>query len=106
MDRSFTISRGRPENDFWEKYAVLWRNSPERSPFQAPQLLQYFADNTDRSAVIFQYFEANNLIGAVLLQEHKGVYTFLSDLKTDANFFVIDRHCSPEKVKEFFTCFM
>ena len=106
MDRSFTISRGRPENDFWEKYAVLWRNSPERSPFQAPQLLQYFADNTDRSAVIFQYFEANNLIGAVLLQEHKGVYTFLSDLKTDANFFVIDSHCSPETVKDFFTCFM
>ncbi len=106
MHRSFTISTGCPENDFWEKYAVLWRNSPERSPFQAPGLLQFFAGNADSGTVIFQYSEANHLIGAVLLQEHKGVYTFLSDLKTDANFFVIDRRCSPETVAEFFTCFM
>ncbi|MCK6694327.1 MAG: GNAT family N-acetyltransferase [Thermoanaerobaculia bacterium] len=106
MNRSFTISQGRPENDFWEKYAVLWRNSPERSPFQAPQLLQYFAGKSSRNTVVFQCLEANQLIGAVLLQEHKGVCSFLSDLKTDANFFVIDRTCSPDAVRDFFTCFM
>lgn len=106
MNRSFTISRGNPENDFWEQYAVLWRNSPERSPFQAPRLLQYFAQCKGRDTVVFQYFEVNNLIGAVLLQEHKGVCSFLSDLKTDANFFVIDQRCSSETAGEFFACFM
>lgn len=106
MNRSFTISYGCPDADFWEKYAVLWRNSPERSPFQAPRLLQYFAGNSKNKTVVFQYFEADNLIGAVLLQEQKGVCSFLSDQKTDANFFVIDRGCSPETVTDFFTCFM
>lgn len=106
MNRSFTISTGCPAKDFWEKYAVLWRNSVEHSPFQAPGLLQYFAGIAGNNTVIFEYFEANKLIAAVLLLEQKGVCSFLSDFKTDANFFVIDRTCSPETVKDFFTCFM
>lgn len=102
MNSTFTITFGQPENHFWEEFAVLWANSPGRSPFKSPSLLQYFAHKAGDHLAVFQYREDGELRGAILLKENKGVYTFLSDLKTDVNFFLIDRRCAPEEIKAFF----
>ncbi len=88
------LTTGMPSETFWEAYERLWRNSVERSPFEAPQLLRYFAICTPETVVAFSFYQDGALRGAVLLKERRGVCTFLSDLKTDVNTFVLDRCCA------------
>lgn len=83
-----------PSETFWETYQRLWDDSTERSPFEAPQLLRYFAACTSEVPVTFSFYQDGLLRGAVLLKERRGVCTFLSDLKTDVNTFVLDRRCT------------
>jgi hypothetical protein len=83
-----------PSETFWETYQRLWNDSTERSPFEAPQLLRYFAGCTSEAPVTFSFYQDGLLRGAVLLKERRGVCTFLSDLKTDVNTFVLDRRCT------------
>ncbi|MBL7774363.1 MAG: GNAT family N-acetyltransferase, partial [Saprospiraceae bacterium] len=46
------------------------------------------------------------LMGAALFKRENGYYTFLSDMKTDANFFVLHRDCGPELTSRFFKKFV
>ncbi len=88
------LTTGMPSETFWEAYEHLWRNSAERSPFKAPRLLRYFATCTSETVAAFSFYQDGVLRGAVLLKERCGVCTFLSDLKTDVNTFVLDRRCT------------
>lgn len=88
------LTTGMPSETFWEAYEHLWRNSAERSPFKAPRLLRYFATCTSEIVAAFSFYQDGVLRGAVLLKERCGVCTFLSDLKTDVNTFVLDRRCT------------
>jgi hypothetical protein len=106
MALEFTVARGAPTNEFWENFAELWQNSLDRSPFKSPHILRYFAGATKDKTTVFQCFENAQLRGVVFLKENAGVYTFLSDLKTDVNFFVLDRKLSREEQKQFFEGFL
>ncbi len=100
------ITHGMPGEDFWDQFTTLWRNSSDRSPFKSPHILQYFAGRVKSRVVVFQFFQDEDLRGVILLKENKGTYTFLSDMKTDVNFFVLDRRCTPEDERQFFEYFL
>jgi len=98
----YTISYQIPDAGFWGRYTQLWQNSLHRSPFQAPHILKYYAGKNPDKVAVFQCEQAGELLGAVLFLRQNGVYSFLSDLKTDANFFVLHRACTPDMTKSFF----
>ncbi|MEZ4939903.1 MAG: GNAT family N-acetyltransferase [Saprospiraceae bacterium] len=107
LTQTSTLAYGKPDDSFWEKYAGLWQNSTERSPFQAPRLLRYFSAQNPGETIVFQYFnKQSELLGAALFQqENQGVH-FLSDMKTDANFFILHRSCTPDDMLDFFRQFL
>ncbi|MCB9284861.1 MAG: GNAT family N-acetyltransferase [Lewinellaceae bacterium] len=96
----------RPDAFFWEQYSTLWANSPNPSPFQAPQLLRFFDGHPEVDTIAVQYFVDGELMAAALFKKRKKQVQFLSDLKTDHNFFVIDRRCTPEQTRDFFRQFL
>jgi len=106
MPLEFSVTRSALSNDFWEKFSLLWQNSLDRSPFKSPHILRYFAEMTKDKITVFQCFNKKQLLGVVFLKENAGTYTFLSDLKTDVNFFVLDHQLSPEEQKQFFEGFL
>jgi len=87
---------------FWADYADLWHNSKSRSPFQAPGILQFFSQKYTNSVIAVRLLREQSTVGAVLLKKEKNVYSFLSDLKTDANFFVFRNDCSDGDIDYFF----
>ncbi|MFN0013934.1 MAG: GNAT family N-acetyltransferase [Saprospiraceae bacterium] len=99
------VVQGMPDNTFWEKFNVLWHNSADRSPFKSPHILQYFAGLVKGRLTAFQLWSNGDLRGTILLKEGKGVLSFLSDLKTDVNFFVLDRRCTANEENKFFEFF-
>jgi CelD/BcsL family acetyltransferase involved in cellulose biosynthesis len=101
-----SLQFGRPAPAFWEKYAQLWQESAEPSPFQAPHLLQYFASLADNEPAVFQCTEQDRLLSAVILGKSKGYFHFLSDLKTDSNFFLFHRDCQPDTTRRIFEAFL
>lgn len=104
---SCKLSYGRPDAAFWERYSQLWLSSAERSPFQSPRILQFFALQDGVEPAVFQYFnDAGELLGAALFQKDKGSFHFLSDLKTDANFFTLRGDCSAAEIQDFFRQFL
>jgi Acetyltransferase (GNAT) domain len=94
------------EKTFWEAYAGLWNNSKEKSPFQAPGILQYFSTIFNGEIIAIELLINDELKGAVVFKKDKGVYTFLSDIKTDANFFVFHRDCTDEDIQFFFSALL
>ncbi len=106
MSLEFTVTHGVPGNDFWDNFSTLWHNSLYRSPFKSPHILRYFVGKTKSQTTVFQYFKEGQLRGVVFLKNNSGTFTFLSDLKTDVNFFVLDRHCTREEIEQFFLQFL
>ncbi len=100
------ISYTRPDRDFWSQYTELWRNSQGRSPFQSPGILQYFAGRAEDQIATVSCRKEGMLLGAALFQKESGRYTFLSDMKTDANFFVLHHDCTPALQQQFFEQFL
>ncbi|MBK6905435.1 MAG: GNAT family N-acetyltransferase [Saprospirales bacterium] len=96
------LSAGYQDDAFWQQYAALWKNSLHRSPFEAPRLLQYFSRLSGDKVRAFRFMKDGEMKAAVLLKLSKGNLRFLSDHKTDANFFVFDRRCSQADWREFF----
>lgn len=96
---------------FWETYTYLWQNSIGRSPFQAPHILQSHiavcdSESTGNTITCFQYYRDGALLAAALFKLKNGIYTFLSDAKTDANFFVLHRQCSQDDIRQIFRQFL
>jgi len=88
---------------FWDEYAVLWQNSRDKSPFQAPEILKYFSGKLTDKVVAIRLIDDQKLIAAVLLKKERDIFTFLSDLKTDSNFFVFHNECSADDFQLFFS---
>lgn len=101
----YTVLYQLPDSNFWERYTQLWRNSPERSPFQSPHILQQFTQQVKNDVAIFECSLDGAMIGAAFFRYSKGVYVFLSDFKTDANFFVLHSSCTQEMTQQFFGLF-
>ena len=101
------LTSGAPDDAFWNKYEQLWRNSTERSPFQAPRLLRYFVQQNSAETIVFQYFKnQSELLGAAIFQKENSGVQFLSDMKTDANFFILHQDCTKEETEDFFQHFL
>lgn len=98
----FQISAGYPDDVFWEQFGALWQNSQDRSPFKSPHIMQDFARLSGEKVRAVQYYKNGELKGAVLLKLERNNLSFLSDLKSDANFFVFDQDCTKEDWKWFF----
>lgn len=92
-------------SSFWDEYAELWHNSREKSPFQSPAILKYFSARFAGAVVAVRLVNRQRLMAAAILKKENGIYSFLSDLKSDANFFVLHKDCSDEDIKFFFTGF-
>ena len=88
---------------FWNEYTALWRDSREKSPFQAPEILKYFSEKLGDKVLAIRLVDEGNLLASVVFKKENGIYSFLSDLKTGANFFVFHRDCSDDNVTFFFT---
>ncbi|MBK8489354.1 MAG: GNAT family N-acetyltransferase [Saprospirales bacterium] len=101
-----SVSYSPPDNSFWQQYTQLWTNSIGRSPFQAPHLLQYYSSQLNEPPAIVQCHIGGELMSATFFKQGKNEVNFLSDLKTDHNSFVIDRRCTPEQIKTFFSLFL
>ncbi len=99
---NFSIFYQQPDTAFWERYTRLWQNSRHRSPFQSPNILRYYSDKNPGKVAVFQCERAGELLGAGLFKRDKDHYTFLSDMKTDANFFILHRDCTPNETRQFF----
>lgn len=102
MTADYKITFGFPEEDFWEQFGLLWTHSEEPCPFKSPQILRYFASETKEELITFRYYADQELKGAVILKKHKSNLTFLSDLKTDVNFFILHQENTQEESKAFF----
>ena len=101
-----SISYHIPDADFWGRYTQLWERSLHRSAFQSPHIAQYFAGLIQDGLAVFEYSCEGKLIATALFKREHGYYTFLSDLKTDANFFLLDRDCTSETVQRVFEAFI
>lgn len=97
-----------PDEHFWAQYAVLWQNSQFPSPFQSPHILQHHAGYARQEGELLAFCCTldQQLMGAGIFLKTKKALSFLSDLKTDANFFILHRQCSPELVEQFFRHFL
>lgn len=93
-----------PDPVFWEKYSELWYNSKDKPAFQAPLLLRYFSGG-NKSVFAVQMISDEKLTGAFLLGKDGNCYSFLSDLKSDFNFFVFHRDCTADDIEFFFCTF-
>lgn len=103
MTFDFTVTTGIPDGQFWDQFRNLWNNSLGKCPFKAPSLLQYFIQRTKKEIVVFQYHQGGELRGAVLFGKQNDNLSFLSDLKTDFNYFVVHQDCTPEEMASFFS---
>jgi hypothetical protein len=66
--------------------------------------LEYFS-NISENVVAVQLINDEKLLGAFVLRKNNNSYSFLSDLKSDFNFFVIHRDCAEKDLEFFFTSF-
>jgi hypothetical protein len=101
--RHFTIQNDLNE-DFWNQYADLWQNSKDKSPFQGPEILKFLASEY-KNTVAFLLFDNKILTGAGVFKNENKIYTFLSDRKSDANWFVFHKKSTEEDIEYFFTSF-
>ena len=75
--------------EFWKDYRALWEKSLYQSPFQAPEYLRYLSGKTSYPVVVFQFFKHNTLLGATLFKIRNKTLLFLSEIKSDHNYFLI-----------------
>lgn len=87
---------------FWQAYLDLWENSQYRSAFQAPHFLQFLASLSLGTLAVFKGYRDGKLIGATFFYKRAGVYHFLSDMKTDHNYFILRNDVTAEESHEYF----
>lgn len=102
---NFFIEHKLPSPDFWQAYHLLWDNSISRSVFQSPNFILYLAKRYEQSLAVVQYWEGDQLRGAAFFKKENSVYRFLSDARSDHNFFILHRDCDGAEVAFFFELF-
>lgn len=91
---------------FWCDYSRLWTESLHKSPFQSPNFLQNLIKHHEKGEiVIFQFYNEEELRGCAFFQKRNRIYQFLSDVRTDHNYFVIHEDCDEDEILQFFDRF-
>lgn len=101
----FFIDYKFPEPAFWLEYEQLWNESISRSAFQSPHFIRYLAKRHEPDLAVVQYWANDQLRGAAFFKKEHKVYRFLSDARSDHNFFILHRDCDGEEVAAFFESF-
>ena len=91
---------------FWEQYADLWTNSQHQSSFQAPHFLKSLMLMLKGPPVVLRGYRDKKLIGATFFYKRDNEFLFLSDMKTDYNFFLLHKDITPGETKQYFTSFL
>jgi Acetyltransferase (GNAT) domain len=91
-----------PEQKFWNEYAVLWENSQYQSSFQAPLFLQFLQSRINNSLFEFKGLRNGELIAANFFYKRGSEYHFLSDMKTDHNYFMFSKDVTRDEMKQYF----
>ncbi len=99
---TFRLTYSAPDEAFWADYRRLWQHSSHPSPFQAPAILRYFAERNATNVATFWARYEGALVGATLFLKNGDHWCFLSDLKTDANFFILHRQLNGAAQQRFF----
>jgi hypothetical protein len=86
---------------FWKEYSGLWNESREKSPFQSPSLLKFLSTQDNSAAFVLKDDEF--FTGGVIFRKKNNTLSFLSDLKSDLNYFVFRKNISEENKIYFFT---
>ena len=94
-----------PDPHFWADYSLLWKESSSKSPFQSPHFIQSLVSLEKESIAYYTCYHETKLIAATFFRLQKGVYGFLSDVKTDHNFFLIHQACSSTEIESIFGLF-
>jgi CelD/BcsL family acetyltransferase involved in cellulose biosynthesis len=94
-----------PDQPFWQDYENLWNNSISRSVFQSPHFIRFLAHEYRDALAVFECRIDGVLKGAAFFKKENNVYSFLSDVKSDHNFFIIHNDCDGETVAVFFELF-
>ncbi|MEQ1745713.1 MAG: GNAT family N-acetyltransferase [Saprospiraceae bacterium] len=98
----FLLDFAAPNQPFWEAYEHLWENSQYRSSFKSPHFIKYLSSLALGSLATFKCYRGDKLIGATFFYKKGNTYHFLTDMKTDHNFFMLDRSITPEETERYF----
>lgn len=99
---TYTLDSSVPDQSFWEAYERLWKNSQYQSSFKAPHFIKYLASLAPDSLATFKCYRNDVLIGATFFYKKGNIHHFLTDMKTDHNFFMLDKSITPEETEGYF----
>ena len=91
-----------PDQSFWAAYLDLWENSQYQSSFQAPHFLKFLISLAFGSLVTFKCYKDGKLMGATFFYKRRNVHHFLSDMKTDHNYFMFHKDATQEDIDVYF----
>ncbi|MBI1781755.1 MAG: GNAT family N-acetyltransferase [Sphingobacteriales bacterium] len=92
---------------FWEAYTSLWLESEYKTAFQSPLFLKVLINIIGREKIILSKGIKNvKLVATTLFYNKDGVYHFLSDLKTDHNYFVLHKDLPAGEIQQYFRDFL
>lgn len=91
-----------PDATFWEAYTDLWKNSQYQSCFQAPFFLKSLLSLNLGIITILKGFRNEKLIGATFFYKRGSEFHFLSDIKTDHNYFILHKDITLDETKQYF----
>jgi Acetyltransferase (GNAT) domain len=101
----FSIKYVAPDSVFWDDYTELWLNSRAKSVFQAPHFIRFLTTAFEDSFALYTCYNQKTLIGAAFFRKEKNTFRFLSDVRSDQNFFVLRDTCTKEESAFFFNSF-
>jgi hypothetical protein len=101
-----SVTHDYPDQRFWDSYSELWLNSIHPSPFQSPSFLQYLAGANAEYLVLCSFFDNEKLVAATFFKNDNGTLVFLSDIKSDYNFFTISKNCDKKAIQSIFRIFL
>ncbi|MCB9319484.1 MAG: GNAT family N-acetyltransferase [Lewinellaceae bacterium] len=99
------ISFATPQETFWKHYDTLWQNSNPKSVFYIPALVRFFMDKYSGNTATYQFWQDNELLGVGFFRKEKRAFHFLSDVRSDLNFFVMSSQLRPYDLELFFNDF-
>ncbi len=95
-----------PDENFWSDYTDLWKNSQYQSSFQAPLFLKFLVLTQNDPPVVLRGFRDEKLIGVTFFYKRENEFHFLSDMKTDHNYFILRKGITKEETKQYFKTFL
>lgn len=94
-----------PDANFWNAYTGLWENSQYQSSFQAPHFLKFLVLILNDPPVVLRGYRDDKLIGVTCFYKRGSEFHFLSDMRTDHNYFILHKSITKEETKQYFKIF-